>query len=155
MSKQTPLAAVQAISHFAVEVSDIARSTAFYERVLGLDIFQDDRTHPDQPSVKGLISGLAVELNETRSSSNPQAARERLGGPILSQGIAFTVDDAEGVFDRLKAIGCVEAAAVTHFQGAKMFYVADPDGHVFELIEFPPGLRTLADLEPLLRGSTR
>ena len=43
------------------------------------------------------------------------------------------------------------AAEVTTQQGATFFFATDPDGHVFELIEFPAGLKVLGDIAVVMR----
>ncbi|MGA0602841.1 VOC family protein [Caulobacter sp. KR2-114] len=141
----TGLAGVRALSHVALEVSDLEASIAFYEAVLGFEIFQDSRMGVGQPNVKGVIAGLGFELAQSPTPRQGAADRRSpcsLGIPCLS----FTVADAAGVFARLKAGGWVDAAAPTEFKGAKFFFAFDPDGHPFELIEFPKGIETLADI---------
>lgn len=153
VSRAEPLVAVNAASHLAIEVCDLARSISFYETVLGLDIFQDNRDDAHQPSIKGLIGGFGIELAQTEIApdrrAHPAKAGEHAGCPCLS----FSIADARSAFQRLKAAGHTSAEAITAFQGAQFFFVTDPDGYVFELIEFPGTLKTLGELAPLLRGS--
>lgn len=152
VSRAEPLVAVNAVSHLAIEASDLTRSISFYETVLGLDIFQDNRGDAHQPNIKGLIGGFGIELAQTKIASDrrmhPAKAGEQ-GCPCLS----FSIADARSAFQRLKAAGHTHAEAITAFQGAQFFFVTDPDGYIFELIEFPGNLKTLSDLAPLLRGS--
>ena len=145
------MAPVRAISHVAIETSDLEKSMAFYQAVLGLDVFQDERTDAQQPQVKGLIAGFAVELYQRRSPAMHATGDVGSTRPCASPCITFAIDDAEGAFRRLKETGHVHAQAITENRGAKYFFVSDPDGYIFELIEFPPGLTTLADIAPLLR----
>jgi glyoxylase I family protein len=147
-----PIATVTALSHVDLEVRDLERSIAFYQQVLGLDIFDDDRTHPDKPSIKGLVGDFAIELHQNLTAQSKPALP---GGsaPSTSPCLSFSVENAEFAFAQLKAAGHVAAEAITQVQGVKMFFVNDPDGHVFELIQFPSDFRTLADLAPLLRSS--
>ncbi len=57
-----PLVSARAISHVAIEVSDLENSIAFYEDVFGFEIFQDNRDDGRQPNVKGVVAGLGIEL---------------------------------------------------------------------------------------------
>lgn len=154
MSPDRPrgIATVTTLSHIDLEVSDLERSIAFYEQVLGLDIFHDERTHPDKPAIKGLVGDFGIELHQKMATRDGPAARH---GASSSPCVSFTIENAEFAFAALKRAGNVRADTMTQVQGVKMFFVEDPDGHVFELIQFPSGFRTLADLAPLLRSPAR
>jgi len=151
LAHSPPLAKVLAISHVAIEVSDLERSIAFYEEVLGLDIFLDGRSDPVQPNIKGLVGGFGVELVQNVSSAKKLATRIGFADPVGGQCLSFAVADAQQAFQRLKAAGHVAAAEVTTQQGATFFFATDPDGHVFELIEFPAGLKVLGDIAVVMR----
>ncbi|ADG11471.1 VOC family protein [Caulobacter segnis] len=144
-ASSSPLASVVGPSHIALEVSDLERSLAFYQRVLGLEIFYDERQTGTPPSIKGIVAGFAIELGQIHlppGSGNPSQVRPQAGAPCM----AFTIEDAVGAHGRLKAEGVSVESAVKEIQGVKFFYVYDPDGYPFELIEFPLGARALADL---------
>lgn len=147
-----PIATATTLSHVDLEVTDLERSIAFYQRVLGLDIFDDDRTHPDKPSIKGLVGDFAIELHQNLIAQGKSVARNG-ATPAASPCLSFSIENAEFAFDQLKGLGHVTADAITQAQGVKMFFVDDPDGYVFELIQFPSSFRTLADLAPILRSS--
>ncbi len=153
VSRAEPLVAVNAVSHLAIEVCDLARSISFYETVLGLDVFQDNRDDAHQPNIKGLIGGLGIELVQTEIAPDGRAHSAKAGEPAGCPCLSFSIADARSAFQRLKAAGRAHGEAITEFQGARFFFVTDPDGYVFELIEFPGNLKTLSDLAPLLRGS--
>lgn len=153
VSRAEPLVTVYAVSHLALEVSDLARSITFYETVLGLDIFQDNRDDGHQPNIKGVIGGFGIELVQTEFVRHPRKPLEKAGEPAGSPCLSFSASDAKNAFQRLKAAGYTSAEAITEFQGAQFFFVTDPDGYIFELIEFPAPLKTLGDLAPLLRVS--
>ena len=139
-----PCADVVGASHAAIDVSDIDRAVEFYTRVLGLEIFRDERAGGDPPNIKGMIGSFAIELAERRAgAAHGDATRIP---PIGAPCIAFTVLDARGAFERLRAQGVTTDAHVKETRGVKYFYVYDPDGYPFELIEFPGAAKTLGDL---------
>lgn len=136
-----PIAKIEQVSHLALEVRDLDRSIAFYEAVLGLEIFHDDRANPEGPSIKGCVAGFGIELAQvaTPRDSEPSAGA---AAPCLS----FSVTNVDEAFARLRALGWVIAAAPTRVRGVSYFSIRDPDGFHIELIEFPWPLRTLGDL---------
>lgn len=136
-----PIAQIEQVSHLALDVRDLDRSIAFYEAVLGLEIFHDDRANPDGPNVKGCIAGFGIELAQVAAPAAPQASASP-AAPCLS----FSVTNIEEAFARLRSLGWVAAAAPTRFRGVSYFSIRDPDGFVIELIQFPRPLRVLADL---------
>lgn len=145
VSSSSPLASVLAPSHIALDVSDIDRSVDFYKRVLGLEIFHDDRQTGTPPNIKGVVGGFAVEIAQPQSppaSNGGPKAKPPAGAPC----VAFTVEDVSGAHARLKAAGVTVADTINEIQGVKFFCVYDPDGYPFELIEYPQGARALADL---------
>ena len=143
-SAEPPLARVIGASHAAIDVSDIDRSVEFYTRVLGLEIFHDDRAQGVPPNIKGMIGRFTIELAQ---GVEAKAA----GGGILQPPpgapcIAFAVQDALGAFARLRARGVATGPRVNEIRGVRFFYVYDPDGYPFELIEFPDGETSLGEL---------
>jgi glyoxylase I family protein len=146
------LVVVNAVSHLALEVSDLARSISFYESVLGLDIFQDNRDDRHQPNVKGLIGGFAIELAQTAFIPHHRVRRIKTDKPAGHPCLSFSIPDARSTLQRLKVAGHISTESITVFQGAQFFFITDPDGNVFELIEFPGSFKTLGDLAPLLRN---
>jgi glyoxylase I family protein len=145
-----PIAHVVAPSHIAMEVSDLERSIAFYEEVLGFEIFIDDRQNPDKASVKGVVAGFGVELAQARAASH-SGGRRVFGTPLGSPFLSFAVTNINEAFECLKAKGHVEQTAPDELKGVRFFYFYDPDGQPIEFIQFPPPLRVLADLRSLRR----
>jgi catechol 2,3-dioxygenase-like lactoylglutathione lyase family enzyme len=140
-ARANPIAKIEQVSHQALEVRDLDRSIAFYEAVLGLEIFHDDRANPEGPSIKGCVAGFGIELAQVAA---PADAEPSAGAatPCLS----FSVTNIDEAFARLRALGWVTAAAPTRFRGVSYFTIRDPDGFAIELIEFPWPVRTLSDL---------
>ena len=77
VSRAEPLVAVNAVSHLAIEVCDLARSISFYETVLGLDVFQDNRDEAHQPNIKGLIGGWGWSWFKQKSPQTDARTRQR------------------------------------------------------------------------------
>lgn len=138
--RASPIAKVEQVSHLALEVRDLDRSIAFYEAVLGLEIFHDDRANPDGPNIKGCVAGFGIELAQAAAP----AARQALTSAAAC--LSFSVTNIEEAFARLRSIGGTDAPAPTRLRGVSYFSIRDPDGFVIELIEFPRPLRGLADL---------
>ena len=141
-------AGVRGVSHIALDVADLDRSAAFYQEALGLDIFLDERRHPTWPNIKGLIGGFAIELQQIKAES--PSDRVATPGTLC---VTFTVQDIDSAFGRFLAAGYAKSEAVLQRHGIKMFFARDPDGYVFELIEFPAGIGALGELAPMLRAT--
>lgn len=148
--RSKPIANVVTLSHIDLEVSDLRRSIDFYEQVLGLDIFQDERDDPAKPNIKGLVGDFALELHQRTATPCEIAGGAGLA-PSPSPCVTFSVENIDDAFAALKRTGHARGTSITHMQGVKMFFVRDPDGYTFELIQFPTSFKTLADLAPLMR----
>ncbi|OJY35751.1 MAG: hypothetical protein BGP06_07145 [Rhizobiales bacterium 65-9] len=134
-----PLAPAASLSHLAVNVSDLARARAFYEAVLGFKVFLDKSDDPKLPRIFGRISNAAVELILVKDPAPDAPPRPRQLGLA---GMVFRVQDLDGICERLFTSGIVKVQHPKMFEGAKVLYVADPDGSFFELIEFPGDIQT-------------
>jgi len=148
-----PVVSVRAFSHVCVGVSDLERSLDFYRRLLGFDVVFDvelDGSPLEAVTgtagargrmVGGLVGGVMLELlalgATTRAPSGPH-----LGYTNMS----FTVRDLDAVHGRLVDEGYAPAQPPVDIGGVRMFFVQDPDGTPIELIEYPNGERTSAEL---------
>jgi len=120
---------------FALRVSDLERSLAFYLTVgyteLGTVPFEDGSSLvwlklPDEPSV-------SLELVHRPSD-----------GPVEVRGFehfAIEVESLTETIERLRYAGLQPGAVELPGgpEGPKTSWVTDPDGYRFELVEWPPG----------------
>jgi lactoylglutathione lyase len=119
---------------FAVRVSDLERSLAFYRTVgyseLGTVPFDDGSSLvwlklPDEPSV-------SLEL-----------VHRPADGPVRIAGFehfAIEVESLSATIERLTGAGLEPGAPEVHgFDGPKTSWLVDPDGYRIELVEWPPG----------------
>ncbi len=152
MTDPSPIA-VQAFSHVCVGVSDIDRSLEFYRRLLGFDVvFDVELEGPSLEAVTGtsgakgrmiggLIGGAMVELlglgGTGRAASGPH-----LGYTNMS----FSVRDLDAAHRRVLELGYRPAQDPVEIGGVRMFFVTDPDGTPIELVEYPNGESTSAQM---------
>ena len=120
---------------FALRVSDLERSLAFYRTVgyveLGTVPFEDGSSLvwlklPDEPAV-------SLEL-----------VHRPADGPVVIGGfahLAIEVESLTATIDRLTAGGLEPGAPELPGgpDGPKTSWVTDPDGYRIELVEWPPG----------------
>jgi lactoylglutathione lyase len=120
---------------FALRVSDLDRSLAFYRTIgyadLGVVPFDDGSSLvwlklPDEPSV-------SLEL-----------VHRPADGPVEIRGFehfAIEVESLADTIDRLTAAGLEPAAPDLPGgpEGPKTSWLIDPDGYRLELVEWPPG----------------
>jgi lactoylglutathione lyase len=117
------------IHHTNIQVSDVARSLTFYDR-LGLTLLGRLRLDHVVLYYVGCPDGdVLLEL-----ADNP-ALTERVPG---SGHVALVVDDLDALLDRLAAKGIVPESAPFHPAGRdelRICFVRDPDGVRIELID--------------------
>jgi len=100
------------IDNIEFNVSDIARSKAFYASVFGWRFTDYGPTYTefsDGRLTGGFTTGEAV----------------RTGGPL----VILYADDLEGTQQRLEAAGAKISRATFAFPGGRRFHFIDPDGY--------------------------
>lgn len=119
------------LDHVAIAVSDLERSQAFYERVLGLERDHVEWEVPVVMASEG--TGVALFLADSASSTGTDDADPP---PIRILHIAFRVDRGgfEAARQALADIG-VEARFSDH-DISHSLYLRDPDGHQLELTTY-------------------
>ena len=113
--------------HMSFPVSDLARSRAFYEDVLGLQTIP----RPDLGALGGVWYGAGacevhlIEMPAGAAMTPPPSALS----PI-DRHAAFAVADYDETLAHLKRHGL----DVVESPGGGQMWVQDPDGHIIELI---------------------
>lgn len=105
----------------ALPASDLGRSRAFYEDVLGVPA---DDTVPSRLYFHGGDFIVAV--------IDPDVEVPGDTGPVqpLPDFLYFTTDDLDGVFERAVAAGAeIDSPIEQRPWGERSFYCRDPDGH--------------------------
>ena len=119
------------IRHVALNVRDVQKSVDFYCNVLGMQI----EWKPDEENVY-LTSGTDnLAIHKLRSTEPPSASQ-------TLHHIGFVVrhpEDVDAWADRIQKQGLTLAQPPkTHRDGARSFYIYDPDGILIQLIYHPP-----------------
>ena len=143
----------------AITVSDMAEALRFYTEVLPFEkVHHVTQDHPSYAAVLGNPERVTVEIAELKLGDECIQLwhfPNRPGRPVPAdsrsndawfQHVALVVTDMEAaharIKDRVKAVSRGPQrlpAYLPHAEGIEAFYFNDPDGHVLELIYFPPG----------------
>ncbi len=147
------------MQHTSFTVSNMERSLAFYQGLLGMKAIADQggrggylATVTGFPEVDIRVVFLALddgpdhllELIEYRSPiGTPADIRTCNPG---SAHLCFAVDDLAAEYERLSAAGVrFKSAPVPivggRHKGGRTVYFLDPDGITLEMIQLPPGVR--------------
>jgi len=118
---------LQRLDHVSLNVTDRARSIAWYRDVLGLPQLNQP-TEDDEPVFLG-HPGLQFGLFQAQRQS---PARESESSGL--RHVALVVDDLDAAQERLRSHG-VEFRYEDH-GNALSVYFGDPDGHVLELTTY-------------------
>jgi glyoxylase I family protein len=117
------------------QVSDVARSVAFYTNNLGFDA--DYQHLPAFASVR--LDGLTLLLSGPTASGSrplPSGERQQPGG---SNRVVLRVEDLPACIERLKTAGLHFRGDMQVGPGGSQIQIEDPDGNPVELFE--PGAR--------------
>lgn len=118
---------VKGLRHLALFVSDVDRSVAWYTANFGMT--EEWRPDPENAYLTGGTDNLALHRGEVRPGVN----LDHLGFLVA------TPDDVDLWEGFLRDRGVEpEAPARTHRDGARSFYVKDPDGHRIQVLFHPP-----------------
>jgi glyoxylase I family protein len=146
---------VKGFSHVCIRVSAMERALDFYGEMLGFDVvFDVELSGPSleqvtgEPGARGrmvggLVGGTSIELLEITSQVTPASAAT---GPALGYtNISLAVDDLEAAHEAMAAAG-TDPEPIVDIGGVRMFFISDPDGTPIEIIQYPNGAITSAQL---------
>lgn len=137
------------VRHTGIVVSDLDRCLAFYRDLLGLEVVRDIDERGDYiDRITGLegvrvrtvklaaAGGGMVELLKFESHPAPPHPGRSAADPGCSH-VAFTVDDLDAHYRRLRAAGVWFHAPpqLAPDGGAKVTYCRDPEGTIIELVQ--------------------
>jgi lactoylglutathione lyase len=130
------------LDHVGLSVADLDAQTAWYSKAFGLTV----STPFELPSL-GIRGVFVVDPHEQWAiellcREGSQAGLRAADAPtaLLTQGydhICLRVTDVDAVYDRLLATGATERMSPRPAPepGVRMAFVADPEGHLIELLD--------------------
>ncbi|MFP8881715.1 MAG: VOC family protein [Myxococcota bacterium] len=112
------------VHHLSFTVTDLERSRAFYEGIMGLETV---------PRPEFGIDGVWYSAGNAQIHLIELTGREKPDTKLspLANHNAFAIDDYQKILDQLKNHG-VEVLETTPEQG--QMWISDPDGNIIELI---------------------
>jgi lactoylglutathione lyase len=126
---------IRAIAHIGVRVHDLARSIAFYE-VLGFHKTAGP-IGPEPVAILDHPSG--IEINLVLNAPDASAPNILMDVPEKHPGythIALLVPDLDAARATVEAAGItLSGGPIQFFEGARGFFIRDPDRNVIELHE--------------------
>ncbi|KAF0205398.1 MAG: Glyoxalase/bleomycin resistance [Gallionellaceae bacterium] len=120
---------ITGIHHTTFITSDLAKSRAFYEGILGL---QPDPNRP-QMSFDGVWYDIALNQQiHLMLLPNPEAGLQRPAHGGRDRHVALTVSDIEALLERLNSAGI---AYTLSRSGRSALFCRDPDQNALEFVE--------------------
>ena len=118
-------------------VSDVARSRAFYENVVGAELFREYGGDSAVMRLQGtwllLVTGGGPTPGKPTVSFAPPADPDR-----VSHQLTMRVPDCRGAYDVLRERGAEFLAPPVDRGGEIRAFFRDPDGHLLEISEVRP-----------------
>ena len=131
-------------NHVGLSVADLDREVAFYRDAFGLT--EEFRFRIEEDALDAVVlrsaDGWGIELL-SRPDSEPRNRYDSPNTNAATQGfghVCLRVDDIHATHARLLELGATTVAAPGSgpHPAVQFSYVADPEGHFVELIEFAP-----------------
>src|SRR5690349_21477106 len=116
---------IHELNHVAIYVTDVQRSSDFYERVLKLQPI---------PRPGYSVPGACFLLGTTQALHLIANLRSPLFPSHDDNHFAMRVDDLDPWERHLKEVGVNVARRKPRPDGASQVYLRDPDGHMIELL---------------------
>lgn len=126
--------AVRKLEHVGIMVKNIEKSIAFYTEVVGLTHLYT-MTHTNGVIRLAFLTGTDGQETEIELIEGYEGALAEEG---ICHHLAFTVDDVEEEFARIKGLPNVElkeTEITTLPNGARYFFFYGPDGEFLEMFQ--------------------
>ena len=122
---------ITGVNHVGIRVRDLATARAFYEK-LGF-VFLAGPVGPEPVAIVEHPSGVNVNLilNASSDASPHNVLMDDAKKHTGITHVALEITDADAVERQLDALG-IEITERVEFDGARFFFVRDPDGNVIE-----------------------
>jgi len=150
---------VQSVGCIGLTVFDLDRSIDFYSRVLSFEKVSEQEIAGDSyeqlAAVFGLrvrtarlqLGGECIELSEYLAPRGRPAPIDGRSNDRWFQHIAIVVSDMDRAYQVLRQVRAEHASSGPqrlpdwnpNAGGIRAFYFRDPDRHVLEILQFPPG----------------
>ena len=151
-------AAVKRIESVGFTVSDMDRAIDFYRGVLTFEVESDTEIHGREYELLTGVFGArsrivrlrlgdeVIELTEFLTPRGRPIPQDSRSNDLWFQHVAIIVSDMDKAYARLRANKVEHASTgpqtlpdyIKPAAGIRAFYFKDPDGHVLEVLEFPP-----------------
>ena len=124
---------IKSVEHIAVVTTDVERAATFYTEVLGFkETLRLETTHSGT-IVFVSANGTKLELFGGGKPKESGEGEGKVGYPH----VALLVDDVDGEYERLKALGVEFDVPPTDAEsGIRRAFFKDPDGNRLEIIKF-------------------
>jgi catechol 2,3-dioxygenase-like lactoylglutathione lyase family enzyme len=150
---------VDLVATVGFTVSDLDRATAFFETVLDFEqVFVRELDGPAYERLEGVfpvrmrvarlrLGDEEIELTEYVAPQGRPLPADLRSNDRSFQHMAIVVSDMSRAYQRLRDHGVAHVSSGPqrlpdwnpNARGIEAFYFKDPDGHVLEIIHFPPG----------------
>lgn len=151
-------AAVKRIESVGFTVSDMDRAIDFYRGVLTFEVESDTEIHGREYELLTGVFGArsrivrlrlgdeVIELTEFLTPRGRPIPQDSRSNDLWFQHVAIIVSDMDKAYALLRANKVEHASTgpqtlpdyIKPAAGIRAFYFKDPDGHVLEVLEFPP-----------------
>jgi catechol 2,3-dioxygenase-like lactoylglutathione lyase family enzyme len=119
------------LRHAALNVRDVQRSVEFYRSVLGMEI--EWAPDPDNVYLTSGADNLAIHKLPEGQTPGPAQNVHHIGFAVARP------EDVDALAAHAERLGVTLAQPVkTHRDGARSFYLRDPDGILIQLLYHPP-----------------
>jgi len=115
------------MAHTNINVLDLEKSIAFYEKALGLNVVRRHKAKDDSFELAFLSDGTStyqIELTWLRDKSTPYELGDN------ESHIAFIADDFDAAFALHKDMDCI----CYENKDMGLYFIEDPDGYWLEVI---------------------